>query len=199
VIVGEKPICLSGGADGADLQWGMVAGKRGDMVVHWSFEGGRSRAPESELAILTLDQLKEADPFLVKANKTLKRRFPPSSPYVTNLLRRNLYQVRDADSIYAVSTIEKSKVQGGTAWAVQMFIDRFDGKPCNAYVYDQSDSTWYVWEGLWTPIDSPPVPEGVYAAVGSRDLLANGKAAIRTLMGYQPPVAAVAEILQKAS
>jgi hypothetical protein len=190
MIVGEKPICLSGGADGADMQWGMVAGKRGDMVVHWSFEGARSKAPYSEVAVLTLDQLMEADPYLERANKTMKRQFPPKSPFATNLLRRNWYQVRDSESLYAVSTIKKGMVQGGTAWAVQMFLDRFDSAPCKAYVYDQSDSTWYAWEGLWTPIDTPPVPEGVYAAVGSRDLLANGKEAIRTLMGYERPAIA---------
>lgn len=182
-----KDMCLSGGAAGADAQWGMTAGTLGHTVIHWSFEGHRTHVPSEEVYVLTLNQLMEADPYLTKANKTLKRHFPPRSPFATNLLRRNLYQVRDADCIYAVSTIKKGQVQGGTAWAVQMFLDRFDSQPCAAYVYDQSDSTWNVWEGQWTPIDSPPVPEGVYAAVGSRDLLPNGKEAIRTLMGYQRP------------
>ena len=40
-------ICLSGGADGSDLQWAMMAGSLGHKVVHWSFQGHRSEAPSA--------------------------------------------------------------------------------------------------------------------------------------------------------
>ena len=94
------PLCLSGGADGADVQWGMTADFAKHSVIHWSFLGHRTKAPESEVVILTQEQLDEADPYLMEAAKTLKRYWPPKNQYVRNLLRRNWLQVRDSDSCY---------------------------------------------------------------------------------------------------
>lgn len=181
------PICLSGGADGADLQFGMCAGMAGHRVIHWTFEGHRSQAPRAEIFELTPQQLWVADPFLEKANRTLGRRFPTRSPFANNLLRRNYYQVAWSDSVYAVAQIEKGLVSGGTSWAVQMFLDRFEDQPARAFVFCQDAGRWFTWDGYgWMKIDQPPTPDGVYAGIGSRKLRQNGKEAIRSLLGYQP-------------
>lgn len=180
----ETPICLSGGAEGADLQWGLCAGKAGHQVYHFIFEGHRSKAPESEKVVLTQDMLLRADPFLHKANETMKRRFPSSNGFVNSLLRRNHYQVRDAGSLYAVSTIGKDGlVSGGTSWAVQMFLDQFGADAC-CYVFDQVRLQWFSWQGLWVAIDAPPVPTGIWAGIGTRELTSEGKDAIRALLSY---------------
>src|SRR5574343_314486 len=105
-VIGEKPICLSGGAKGADLQWGMTAGYAGHTVFHFSFANHRSLAPSDEVVVLSHEQLVLADEYLLKANETLKRHFPPKNDFATNLLRRNWYQVRDSDAVYAVSTLK---------------------------------------------------------------------------------------------
>lgn len=178
------PLCLSGGAEGADLQFGMCAGSAGHSVIHWSYAGHRTQAPASEVVILTPEMLAAADPFLIKANETLKRRVPFDKPWIANLLRRNLYQIMDAEAVYAVSTINKGQVAGGTAWATQMFVDRFHQQPCPCYVFDQQKGTWNAWEGHWQEIQAPPPPTGVYAGIGSRELLPAGKQAIRDLLGY---------------
>lgn len=184
-------ICLSGGAEGADLQWGMCAGQAGHTVVHWSFAGHRSRAPSVEVAVLSPEQLEAADEPCKAASKGIKRWFPPKSLFVRNLLRRNWYQVRDAERVYAVATLEDGIVSGGTAWATQMFIDRFGGAKCECYVFDQGTDAWYQWAGgervKWEHLpNGPPAPQGIWAGVGSRELSATGKAAIRALMGYTP-------------
>lgn len=181
-------ICLSGGADGADVQWGMTAGMAGQAVRHFTFAGHRSKAPQDEIVVLTADQLSVADPFLERANKTMKRKWPVSNHFVGNLLRRNYYQVAWADAVYAVATIEPSgMVSGGTCWAVQMFIDRFDGGQCPAFVFCQKKLKWFVWLGAWAEMPSPPPkPSGVWAGIGSRELSQAGKNAIRDLMEYVP-------------
>jgi len=46
------PICLSGGAPGADLEWGLCARAAGHTVIHWSFVGHRTKAPLGEHVIL---------------------------------------------------------------------------------------------------------------------------------------------------
>lgn len=184
MIVGDRPICLTGGADGADLQWGMCAGARGDMVVHWSFDGHRTRAPISERAVLTASQLAEADPALIKAAVYLQRKFPPTNDYSRSLLQRNWFQVRDAASLYAVAPLKPLGIDGGTAWAVAMFLGRFSFNACAAYLFDLTTSTWRVWDGnIWTETNPPP-PNGVWAGIGSRVLPASGKAAIRDILGW---------------
>lgn len=175
-------VCLSGGAKGADLAWGIAAEMAGHDVVHFVFEGHRSKARHA--VVLSEDELRSADPFLKRANATLRRRWPVANPFVANLLRRNWYQVRDADAVYAVSSIgDDGLVSGGTAWAVQMFLDRFAATPCPAYVYDQAAAQWYAWRSAWEPIESPPPPEGRWAGIGSRDLKTTGLEAITQVFG----------------
>ncbi len=66
-------VCLSGGADGADLVWGAEARRYGHKVLHFSFAGHRTQAPPDELVILSDNGLRRADPYLAKANARLKR------------------------------------------------------------------------------------------------------------------------------
>jgi hypothetical protein len=83
----------------------------------------------------------------------------------------------------------KGRLDGGTAWAFQMFIDRHEGAACPAYVFDQSQDTWLTWDGtrwIGIAVDDVPMPTGVWAGIGcrKRNLMQNGKNAIRRLMGY---------------
>jgi hypothetical protein len=177
-------ICLSGGAEGADMQFGMCAGFAGHNVIHFHFKGHKSSAPKDELAELSKEQLLAADPHVQQANLTLKRRFPTSKDFVNNLLRRNWYQVESSERCYAVATIKNGVVQGGTSWATQMFMDKYDGGACECYVYCQEAGAWHKWEGFWKIIDEPPVPHGVWTGIGSRELKDNGKKAVRKLLGW---------------
>lgn len=171
--------CLSGGAKGADIAWGDTARVHGHEVIHWEFVGHRSTAPETERRFLTADQLVVADEYLAAANRTLKRRWPVFNPHVANLLRRNYYQVAWSDACYAISYFDKKHVAGGTAWAVQMFVDRFPGQRSLCFVYDQKRRQWTQWDGDgFEEIDLPPAPSGVWAGVGTRDINDFGCAAI---------------------
>jgi hypothetical protein len=187
VILDENTnLCLSGGALGADLQWGMCAGMAGHQVIHWSFNGHKTQAPESEVVRIKHDDLIIADPFLEKANITLQRKVPYDKPWVINLLRRNYYQVANSGSVYAVSTIKKNLVQGGTAWATTMFTDLYpETESC--FCFDQDQEKWFVWTpDAWVEINLPTPPRGIWAGVGTRDLNLAGKNAIRELLGYKP-------------
>lgn len=205
--------CLSGGADGADLQWAMTAGKAGHGVIHWSFEGHKTAAPISELVVLPTEQLLAADPYVKLANKTLQRTFPARANRkkygeaaerlannINSLLRRNWYQVCFSKACYGISTFNlppftriaigddfepKRQVNGGTAWATQMFIDRHNGEACECYVFDQDACYWFQWQGKWVRIYEPPKPQEIWAGVGTRKLNSNGKLAIRVLMDYK--------------
>lgn len=187
-------ICLSGGAKGADAQWGMNAGRAGQSVIHWSFKNHKAFAPDQEVIRLTEEQLERADEALKKASKTLKRPWPGSRSHnVKSLLRRNWYQVQWSQSLYAVSTIKKcgKLVDGGTGWAVQMFLDRFEQKaqfePLPLFVFDQDKQFWFQWIGdSFKKMDQPPsTPSGIWAGIGTRKLNESGKWAIRNLFGWR--------------
>ena len=190
VFQGLTNVCLSGGAEGADLQWGMCAGLLGHNVIHWSFADHRSNAPTNELVRLDDDQLAQANDHIKVAAKALSKR-PPRNKWVASLIQRNYYQVAWSDRVYAITTIENNIAQGGTAWAIQMYLDRgyMDATfTPECYVFCQNTNLWYSWiNGSYIAIESPPEPSGIWAGIGSRDLKQSGKDAIRKLLHYVRP------------
>ena len=175
----ENPIhctLFSGGAQGSDLHWQNMGAKYGVRVKAFSFEGhGKRNSPR---VVLTDFQLKQADEHLHKANKTLKRHFPTSKCFVDNLLRRNWYQVKDANGVFAVGKLCASGkiVEGGTGWAVQMAIDA--GKP--VYIFDLGVGSWKRYDYDKQKFLSCNVPRLIlsFTAIGTRILPEEGKTAI---------------------
>lgn len=175
-------VCMSGGAKGADLAWGAEARCHGHKVLHFSFAGHRTQAPPDERVILSDDELRRADPFLAKANARLRRHWPPASKYAANLLRRDWYQARDAQRVYAVARLQENRqIEGGTAWAVAMFLDQHDGRTCEAYLFEPERRQWFTWDADWEAIARPPLPRGLWAGIGTRALSPPGEAAIRAV------------------
>lgn len=187
----EMNMCLSGGAQGADVFWGLAAEAAGHEVVHWSF-AGHNPAASTYICELNDQQLRQADQFIELANKNQSRTWPSKSAHTNNLIRRNFYQVYWSTSVYAVSEFKNDssllKIAGGTAWACQIFVDKWlystsKIKEIPLFFFDQKSNTWYTWSGQWTPILKPPRPSGVYAGIGTRNLSAGGQAAIISVYG----------------
>jgi hypothetical protein len=170
-------VCISGGCDGADIIWGDEALKAGHELIHYGFSGMKSQR-QHQVLWLNYAQLIEADKHLIKANETLHRAFPTKSEYVNNLLRRNFWQVKHSNSVYAVAPIKGGVVQGGTGWAVQMAID---GKINIIYCFDLETERWMVWNYKeWIPEGQYfTKPSGTYAGVGSREITDAGRKAIQ--------------------
>ncbi len=173
-------ICVSGGADGSDILFGEIAEENRHSVIHFSFDGHKSK---SKTVKLTTEQLDFALPFLKEANKTMGRKIPYKR-YVLNLLLRNYYQIAFSQSVYAVSTISKGKVDGGTGWAVTMFIDRHEGLPCDCFVFDQDQNKWFKWNMSWEEVTEVPIPTGIWAGIGTRKLNDLGTEAIKNIFKY---------------
>lgn len=180
-----KAICNSGGAPGADTVFGELAELAGHEVHHYSFLNHKSAC--RHLIILNEFQLSEANEPLKEANKILKRRYPTRSWYVNNLLKRNYFQIKDSNRIYAVTPLIDSLPSGGTGWAVTMGILRGIN---SVYVYDVNTHSWWHYECFhresnvmeWAEMDiPPPKPFGLYAGIGSHELTSEGEQAIREL------------------
>jgi hypothetical protein len=175
-------ICFSGGARGADLAWGRAACCLGHRVMHFSFAAHKTRARRRERVMLDDAALRLADPYLGVANVRLKRRWPPRTEYAANLLRRDWYEVKDAARVYAVASRDAAgAIEGGTAWAVTLFLLRHEFGLCPAFLFDQEQRHWLRWDGVWEPIETPPIPSGAWAGIGTRDLTRAGRKAIRDL------------------
>ncbi|KAG8672487.1 hypothetical protein FPOAC2_05880 [Fusarium poae] len=179
-------ICLSGGADGADMEWGNCAASVGHQVIHWSFPGHSSQATQDQLIRLTDEELKIGNAAIENAARALGKS-PPRRPTVSRLLHRNYYQVAWSEACYAVTFVPEAgghaHPPGGTAWATTMF-SQLHPDNHSLYVFDQIKNVWLQWQGeSWVVIESPPRPAGIWAGIGARALQQNGKDAIRKLMG----------------
>ena len=167
---------FSGGANGSDLYWQNLSAKFGVRVKAFSFEAHGKR--NSARVVLTEEQLKQADEYLHKANITLKRHFPTTKNFVNNLLRRNWYQIKNTNGVFAVGKLSTSRsiVEGGTGWAVQMAIDA--RKP--VYVFDTMSNSWQRYEYGQKKFIFCKVPRLTlnFTGIGTRALSEKGKAAI---------------------
>lgn len=191
----DASYCLSGGAEGADSYWSNIAKKHDIETIHYSFEGHRKYC---KLAVgvrvkVTPERLVLADPSLKQAKKGNLRSFPCRSDNVNSLLRRNYYQVVDSQSCYAVSRIIHGIVDGGTSWAVQMFIDQHmklnPFAPCKCWVYDTITNQWFQWVyNMWQECHESqvPTPTGVWTGIGSRELTDAAKLAMENLWQTSP-------------
>ena len=181
----------SGMANGADTAWAEAADAVGIKTIGHSFKGHRvsgNRPAMETRNELTEEQLQVADEFLEKAAMRMGEKYNPvaNTPEEIariNLLRRNYYQIKDADAVIAITELAPKstlKTLGGTRYAVQMGIDK--GIP--VYVFDQVKKSWFKWDGeSFVKSDLPPVYKSP-ATVGRRekDLLPSGKTAIKDYM-----------------
>ena len=186
-----KPILHSGGAQGADTIFEKFAKAAGHVVKAFSFKGHITKS-KNRYKLLP-EQLRKADTFLKKANKTLKRKIPKKED-VRNLLRRNYYQVKDVDQVVAVGHLETqdTQVKGGTGWAVQMAIDL---GVKDIHVFNLAKNEWNKWDGKKFVKAEAPVLSNNYAGIGARPksklrpfgITKEGEAAIKAL--YEKPAA----------
>lgn len=186
-----REYCLSGGAEGADTYWSILAERyAATETLHFSYEGHRKYCKDAVgLRVkVSPERLMLADAALKKAKKGNNRNFPCRSDHVNSLLRRNYYQIIDSNSCYAVSRIIHGVVDGGTSWATQMYVDKHmeynPMRPCECYIYDTITDQWHQWiYNMWHPIEAyeVPTPKGIWTGIGSRELTENAKTAMEEL------------------
>jgi hypothetical protein len=181
----SKYICNTGGALGSDITWEHHCIKAGIHVRSYSFTGHSSQSSRQSKIILNEQELISAQPYVVKAAKNLRRNLPKTN-YVLNLLRRNWYQVKDADTVYAIGTIDENKqVEGGTGYAVQMSVDNLVNSltPISLNVFDQNVGSWFTWKHKqWFQVDEPELPTKIFAGIGTRNVNPKGFTAINDII-----------------
>jgi hypothetical protein len=168
---------LSGGARGAEAEFGSCAEAWGITELNFTFEG---RDPERSRGqvVLTEEELAQGAVSQVYLQSKMHRTYP-DSPQFRRMLQTIWHQVSTATEVFAIGVIqEDGTVRGGTGWAVELA--RHWKKP--VCVFDQEKSTWLRWdEGTWRDAGEPSVSERRFCGTGTRALTDGGRRAIRDL------------------
>lgn len=173
----ENFILYSGGAQGAESDFGLKAEKLGVQEVNFTFEGhkiSRSRG----VRVLTTDELLKGDVSLAYIAKLMNRKFNTGKLF-KKVLQSIWHQVNCAEEVFVIGKIlDDNTVKGGTGWGAEF------SKLCNKrlHVFDQDQDTWFKWNGdSWKSEKLPKIKYKNFAGTGTRFLNPKGEKAIKDL------------------
>ena len=173
-------ILFSGGAPGAEAQFGECAERHGVEEVNFTFDGHKIDRHRG-IRVLNHEELLAGDVSLEYVSRLLRRRYVEGAT-LRKVLQTLWYQVNNGQEIYVIGHImEDDTVRGGTGWGAEF------AKLCNKplYVFDQDRDGWFRWTGSsWTAAagsDVPTITHPHFTGTGTRTLQDNSKQAIEDL------------------
>lgn len=173
-------ILFSGGANGAEAEFGANAERVGIEEVNFTFEG-HEIVRKRGLRVLTQKELKNGDVSLEYISRLMNRRYT-DNPTFRKIIQSIWYQINNGQEIYVIGEILEDKtVKGGTGWGAEF------AKLCNKplFVFDQKQNAWFVWNQTeWIKCEKgnePVITQTHFAGTGTRFLEENGKKAIQEL------------------
>lgn len=175
----EDCILFSGGARGAEAEFGANAEHFGIEEVNFTFEG-HTVVRQRGLRVLNHEELKNGDVSLEYVSRLMNRRYT-DNPTFRKLLQSIWYQINSGQEIYVIGEIMPDKtVKGGTGWGAEF------AKLCNKplYLFDQKRNAWFQWNQIeWVDRkgDEPIISHNHFAGTGTRFVDENGKRAVREL------------------
>ena len=176
----EDFILFSGGAPGAEAEFGACAERHGIEEVNFTFDG-HTIARRRGVRVLNHEELQAGDVSLEYVSRLMHRRYT-DSPTIRRVLQTLWYQVNHGQEIYVVGAIlPDGTVRGGTGWGAEF------AKLCNKplYVFDQEKDRWFGWTGSdWNARgkdDTPVISHPHFTGTGTRTMRENGRQAIEDL------------------
>ncbi len=168
---------LSGGADGAETEFGACAEKWGLDEVTFTFEGRKTKHRRGLLS-LTEEELAQGDVSEVYLKSHMNRTYP-DTPEFRKTLQSIWHQVNTAGEIFVIGVIQPDNtVRGGTGWAAEL--GRRLNKP--VHVYDQTRKAWFIWQdNEWQKVPPPIISRTRFNGTGTKHLNEHGRQAIRAL------------------
>ncbi|MEF2145952.1 MAG: hypothetical protein V3573_10935 [Desulfovibrionaceae bacterium] len=168
---------FSGGAQGAEAEFGRMAEKYGLEEVNFTFEGHKIERSRG-LRVLTQEELVRKDVSLSYVSKLLNRNFT-NAVLMRKVLQTIMYQVEAGHEVYVIGTIlDDGTVKGGTGWGAEY------AKICNKplFVFSQAKDGWFEWQKeKWVAVEKPVVGHSHFVGMGTRFLEENGRKAIAEL------------------
>ena len=168
---------FSGGAAGAEAEFGRLAETYDIQEVTFSFEGHLTERTRG-LRTLTNEELMRKDVSLAYVSKLLNRTFT-NAPIMRKVLQSIMHQVDAGHEVFVVGTVqENDTVKGGTGWGAEF------AKICNKplYVFGQVKNAWFTWkDDAWQQVEDPVISHTHFTGTGTRFLQDNGKKALADL------------------
>ena len=173
-------ILFSGGAAGAEAEFGACAERHGVDEVNFTFEGHPIERHRG-VRVLNHEELQSGDVSLEYVSRLMHRRYT-DAPTIRKVLQTLWYQVNNGQEIYVIGTILDDKtVRGGTGWGAEF------AKLCNKplCVFDQDKDSWFKWTGSeWQKLavaERPVIGHSHITGTGTRRLRDNGRTAVADL------------------
>jgi len=173
-------ILFSGGATGAEAEFGRCAERHRVEEVNFTFEEHKIERHRG-VRVLNHEELQNGDVSLEYVSRLLHRRYT-DAPTIRKILQTIWYQVNSGQEIYVIGSIlDDGTVRGGTGWGAEF------AKLCNKplHVFDQDKDAWFSWTGDdWKKRDandSPLITHVHFTGTGTRTLRDNAKRAIEDL------------------
>ena len=167
---------FSGGAKGAEEEFGIQAEKAGIEEVSFTFEGHYTKRKRG-LHFLTNEELKKGEVSLAYISKLMNRSYT-HGPKLKKVLQSIWHQINSAEEVFVIGKIlDDATVKGGTGWGAEF------AKLCNKplCVFDQDKKEWFKWTLDRWKIATPKIHKKHFAGGGTRFLTAAGKKAISEL------------------
>ena len=176
----EDVILFSGGAQGAEAEFGGCAERYGIEEVNFSFDGHKPSRTRG-LRVLNHEELAAGEVSLAYVSRLMNRRYP-DTPTFRKILQSIWYQINSGQEIYVVGSIQDDRtVRGGTGWGAEFA--KLCSKPL--YVFDQDRPGWYQWDGeSWAArrgSDEPVITHMHFTGTGTRVLSPAAQTAIAAL------------------
>ena len=170
-------VLYSGGAKGAEAEFGRLAERYGIAEVNFSFEGHQMER-ERGARVLTNEELARKDVSLTYVSRLMSRSYT-RAPLFRKVLQSICWQVDSGHEIFVVGTIQDDDtVKGGTGWGAEF------AKICNKplYVFGQKRDGWFRWaKEKWEPVTDPVISHRHFSGTGTRFLADNGRQALAEL------------------
>ena len=167
---------FSGGAKGAEEEFGIQAEKAGVEEVSFTFEEHSTKRKRG-LHFLTNEELKKGEVSLAYVSKLMNRSYT-RGPKLKKVLQSIWHQINNAEEVFVIGKIlNDGTVKGGTGWGAEF------AKLCNKplYVFDQDKKEWFKWgQDRWKKA-APKIHKKHFAGGGTRFLTPEGKKAIANL------------------
>ena len=179
-----------GGESVTNAQAGQIAADIGHQISTLTYPGSGLDDSTEHRYELDMDHLKEANRYLLRANKSMHRSWPRRQLSADNALRRDSWIARWSHQIYMFGLFTQDasllKINTDIAWTAQIYVDRFlyDQEPwdlCELYLFDMKSESWWQWKQQWQRIEYVPHPSGVYTIIGQDKLTNAGKSALKAL------------------
>src|SRR6186713_859558 len=170
-------ILFSGGAAGAEAEFGACAERHGVEEVNFTFEG-HQQVRRRGLRALNHEELQAGDVSLEYVSRLMNRRYAEANT-IRKVLQTLWYQVNSGQEIYVIGAVlPDGTVRGGTGWGAEF------AKLCNKplFVFDQDHDCWQQWTGSgWSRCAAdalPTITHPHFTGTGTRVLRDNGQRAI---------------------